>query len=111
MICLRINELEEYFNGRLREFKTPVHFVGTAFQQRVWKSLCTIPYGETGTYAQQAQVIGRPFAYRAVANANAANHCAIIVPCHRIIKSNGDLCGYAGGVERKRWLLAHEQDQ
>ena len=102
-------ELDAYFSGNLRAFHTPVYFSGTPFQQKVWNTLRTIPYGETRSYVQLAQQIGRPSSWRAVANANGANQLAIIVPCHRIITSDGKPGGYGGGVVRKNWLLQHEQ--
>lgn len=86
----------------------PVHAVGTSFQQLVWQTLRKIPPGETWTYSQLAHFIGRPGSQRAVGLANSQNPVAIVVPCHRVIGSNGELTGYAGGMERKRWLLLHE---
>ncbi|WP_133128434.1 bifunctional transcriptional activator/DNA repair enzyme AdaA [Legionella nagasakiensis] len=105
------SELNAYFAGTLQAFKTPLHLMGSPFQQQVWNALRTIPYGETRSYAEQAQLIGRPTAYRAVANANGANQLAIVIPCHRIITSEGTLGGYGGGVTRKKWLLEHEYRQ
>jgi len=105
------HELRQYFAGTLSEFKTPLTLLGTSFQQSVWQMLQKIPFGTTGSYAQVAQEIGKPTAFRAVANANRNNLLSIVVPCHRIIKSNGDLCGYAGGIARKQWLLDHERAQ
>ncbi len=104
------NELIDYFNGTLKSFQTPLHLTGTPFQKSVWKSLLNIPFGHTASYANLAIAIHKPTAFRAVANANKANQFAIIIPCHRIIKSNGDLCGYGGGVERKKWLIEHESN-
>ncbi len=101
-------ELERYFQGRLTHFKTPIHLLGSPFQQSVWRVLQSIPYGETRSYQQQAENLRKPKAYRAVANANGANQLAIIIPCHRIINSNGELGGYGGGVARKQWLIEHE---
>lgn len=101
-------ELAEYFTSNLKEFKTPIHLLGTPFQQVVWKELIRIPYGETRSYMTQAKAINKPTATRAVANANGANQLAIIIPCHRIINSNGNLGGYGGGIHRKKWLLEHE---
>lgn len=103
-------ELKEYFEGQLREFKTPLHILGTPFQQQVWQTLMNIPYGETKSYGEQATDLGKPSAARAVANANSANQHAIVIPCHRIIQSNGALGGYAGGIYRKQWLLHHEKN-
>ena len=102
-------ELQAYFKGELKKFKTPLQFVGSPFQKSVWAELLRIPYGETRSYAEQAAAIGKKSAYRAVANANSANSMPIVIPCHRIINSNGELGGYGGGLERKRWLLAHEK--
>lgn len=101
-------ELKIYFAGTLKEFRTPLLFWGSEFQKTVWNKLCHVPYGETRSYAELASVIGKKTAYRAVANANGANRFAIVVPCHRIINSNGDIGGYNGGVERKKWLIRHE---
>lgn len=102
-------ELEDYFNGNLREFRTPLHLSGSEFQMRVWTELMRTPYGRTRSYLEQSQSIGRSAACRAVANANAANRFAIVVPCHRIVNSNGGLGGYAGGAHRKKWLIEHER--
>jgi AraC family transcriptional regulator of adaptative response/methylated-DNA-[protein]-cysteine methyltransferase len=102
-------ELKFYFEGSLREFKTPLYLLGSNFQKLAWYELINIPYGETRSYSNQAVAIGRASAYRAVANANGANQIAIVVPCHRIINNNGNLGGYGGGLARKRWLINHEQ--
>jgi AraC family transcriptional regulator, regulatory protein of adaptative response / methylated-DNA-[protein]-cysteine methyltransferase len=104
-------ELKAYFAGTLQEFKTPLYRVGSPFQKSVWESLMFIPYGQTKSYAEQAKIIGKPMAYRAVANANRTNQFAIVIPCHRIIQSNGDLGGYSGGIARKKWLVEHEKHQ
>ena len=101
-------QLQAYFAGGLREFKLPLAAEGTPFQQRVWRALCDIPYGETISYGELARRIGQPTASRAVGLANGQNPIAIVVPCHRVIGANGSLTGYGGGLERKRWLLAHE---
>lgn len=101
-------QLQAYFAGTLREFKLPLAAAGTPFQQRVWRALCEIPYGETISYGELARRIGRPGAARAVGLANGRNPISIVVPCHRVIGANGSLTGYGGGLERKRWLLAHE---
>ncbi len=103
-------ELALYFAGRLKNFSVPVQFLGTSFQHKTWAALQTVPYGHTYSYAQEAAIIGDKNACRAVANANSVNKIAIVVPCHRIIKTNGDLCGYAGGIERKQWLINHEKE-
>lgn len=102
-------ELCDYFEGSLREFKTPIVLKGTAFQERAWRALLEIPYGETRTYGEQAAKIGNPDAQRAVGKANGDNRLAIIVPCHRVNKSDGTLCGYGGGLWRKQWLLDLER--
>lgn len=101
-------ELEEYFDGRRKEFQIPLHLVGTPFQVRVWQTLLQIPYGTTITYAQQARMIGNPAAVRAVASANGRNRLPILVPCHRVIGADGSLTGYSGGVGRKAELLRLE---
>ena len=108
IITFLIDELYEYFNGNLKSFSTPIALFGTSFQKLVWKHLLMIPYGESRSYTDQAQLIGKPLAYRAVANANAANQVSIIVPCHRIICNDRTLGGYSGSVNRKKWLLDHE---
>lgn len=103
------SELKAYFEGSLREFKTPLFLLGSPFQKRAWQALMDIPYGETRSYAEQATAINKPSAYRAVASANGANQIAIVIPCHRIINSSGDLGGYGGGLARKQWLIDHEK--
>lgn len=103
------NELKLYFEGKLRDFTTPLFFLGTPFQQQVWRELQKIPSGETRSYADIAMAIGKPTAYRAVAQANGANQLCLIVPCHRVINANSELGGYGGGVARKKWLLEHEK--
>jgi AraC family transcriptional regulator of adaptative response/methylated-DNA-[protein]-cysteine methyltransferase len=101
-------ELKGYFAGTLREFKTPLFLLGSPFQKRAWQALMEIPYGQTKSYGEQAKAIAQPTAFRAVAGANGCNQLAIIIPCHRIINSNGDLGGYGGGLVRKQWLIDHE---
>ena len=101
-------QIEEYFSGKRTTFDLPLAPVGTDFQKRVWTALCTIPFGESRAYSELAEQIGRPKAVRAVGAANGRNPISIIVPCHRVIGRNGKLTGYAGGLERKAWLLAHE---
>ena len=101
--------LEAYFAGDLAAFNdVRVETGGTVFQRAVWRALRDIPAGETRTYGQLAQAVGSPKAVRAVGLANGANPVGVIVPCHRVIGANGTLTGYGGGLERKRWLLAHE---
>ncbi len=102
-------ELAEYFAGMRTVFETPLHTLGSPFERRVWDQLQKIPLGETRSYAEVARAIGEPLAYRAVARANGANTCAIMIPCHRVINTNGDLGGYGGGLARKKWLLDHER--
>lgn len=105
------DQLRAYFAGELKIFDVDFDGGGTPFQQRVWKALCEIPYGETISYGELARRIGQPTASRAVGLANGQNPISIIVPCHRVIGANGSLTGYGGGIERKRWLLAHEARQ
>jgi AraC family transcriptional regulator of adaptative response/methylated-DNA-[protein]-cysteine methyltransferase len=102
-------ELAMYFAGSLRQFETPLFWLGSAFQQAAWETLLKIPYGETRSYADIAVSLGKPAAFRAIANANGANQLAIVVPCHRVINANGRLGGYGGGLARKKWLLNHEK--
>lgn len=102
-------QLTAYFEGRLQQFDLPLAGAGTAFQKQVWQALQEIPFGHTETYGELARRIGNEKASRAVGLANGRNPIGIIVPCHRVIGSNGALTGYAGGVERKKWLLAHER--
>ena len=101
-------ELEEYFNKERTDFTVPLDFVGTDFQKRVWTELVKVPHGKTVSYKQLAKNMGDEKAVRAVANANAMNKIAVIVPCHRVIGSDGSLTGYAGGLDRKQHLLALE---
>jgi O-6-methylguanine DNA methyltransferase len=102
------SEIKAYFDGQLNKFKTPIQMHGSPFQKLVWNELLNIPYGETRSYLEEANAIGKPTSYRAVANANGANKLAIIIPCHRIINNNGEIGGYGGGIARKKWLLEHE---
>jgi AraC family transcriptional regulator of adaptative response/methylated-DNA-[protein]-cysteine methyltransferase len=102
-------ELELYFKGKLREFKTPIALLGSNFQKNVWNELKKIPFGRTTSYAALASSINMPSACRAVANANGTNQLSIIIPCHRVINANGELGGYGGGIVRKKWLINHEQ--
>jgi methylated-DNA-[protein]-cysteine S-methyltransferase len=104
-------ELDRYFAGRLKKFSTPVAFNGTPFQNTVWRELQRIPYGETVSYLELAKRIKNPQAVRAVGMANGANPIAIIVPCHRVIGSNGSLTGFGGGLPTKRALLDLEKGQ
>lgn len=102
-------ELKLYFDSKLREFKTPLFFLGSPFQKRVWEELRKIPYGETRSYSDIAAMVGKSSAFRAVAQANGANQIAIVIPCHRVINKNENLGGYGGGLTRKKWLLKHER--
>jgi methylated-DNA-[protein]-cysteine S-methyltransferase len=101
-------QITEYFSGKRKTFTFPLNPRGTPFQLAVWNALLEIPYGDTITYAELAQRIGKPSAVRAVGAANGANPIPVIIPCHRVIGSNGTLTGYGGGIERKQWLLALE---
>jgi O-6-methylguanine DNA methyltransferase len=101
-------ELEEYFAGQRREFNFPLDLRGTEFQLTCWRALLQIPYGETRTYADIARAVGKPTGFRAVGMANNRNPVAIVVPCHRVIASDGTLCGYGGGLDVKRKLLELE---
>ena len=101
-------QLEEYFSGQRRDFDLPLNPRGTAFQQQVWQQLCEVGYGQTASYGEVAKRLNNPKAVRAVGMANGRNPIAIIIPCHRIIGSNGGLTGYAGGLERKKFLLGLE---
>jgi|SRR5215470_7017665 len=110
-LCGAVRELEEYFAGKRERFEVPLAFGGTAFQRQVWTALLGIPYGETVSYKQLAETIGRPTAVRAVGAANGANPIPIIVPCHRVIGHDGSLTGFGGGLPLKRQLLELESRQ
>lgn len=101
-------QFEQYFDGKRREFDIKISPPGTDFQKRVWKELLKIPYGKTSTYQQLANSLGDPKVIRAAASANGKNPISIVIPCHRVIGSDGSLTGYAGGLHRKKWLLALE---
>ena len=103
-----ITQLDEYFSGTRKEFELHLNIKATKFQEKVWKALLHIPFGKTRSYLEQAKALGDVKAIRAVASANGKNPIAIIIPCHRIIGSDGSLTGYAGGIHRKKWLLEHE---
>ena len=103
-----VKQLQEYFAGDRKAFDLPLKQPGTDFQQQVWQQLLQISYGKTITYGQQSQLMNTPLAIRAIAAANGKNNLWVIVPCHRVIGSNGSLTGYAGGLWRKKWLLEHE---
>lgn len=102
-------QLKEYFRGNRKEFTVPLVLYGTDFQERVWKELQKIPYGDTISYSEQASAMNNPGSVRAVAHANGLNRIAIIIPCHRVIGAYGDLTGYGGGLDKKRWLIDHEK--
>jgi len=109
-VCLKdcVIQLEEYFEGKRTEFDLQLNPQGTIFQQSVWKALSTITYGKTRSYLEQSKQLGDPKAIRAVASANGKNPIGIVIPCHRVIGSDGSLTGYASGIWRKKWLLDHE---
>lgn len=104
-------QLSEYFAGDRRQFDVPLDLRGTDFQKDAWRQLAEVPYGETRSYGEQAEAIGRPGAFRAVGAANGRNPIPVILPCHRIVGSDGSLTGFAGGLDTKRRLLALEQAQ
>lgn len=103
-----MEEIEEYFNGGRQEFDVPLDLQGTVFQKAVWRELLQIPYGSTASYGDIATAIGKPKAARAVGGASHLNPIALIVPCHRVIGSDGSMTGYGSGIWRKEWLLKHE---
>lgn len=102
-------QLDEYFQGKRKQFDLPISYSGTAFQQRVWEELQKIPYGETRSYEDIAVNVGNPKAQRAVGQANNRNNILILVPCHRVIHKNGDISGFACGIEAKKYLLDLEK--
>ena len=102
------SQLDEYFAGKRKVFDIPLNLCGTKYQKKVWNVLTTIPYGETRSYKDIAAITGNKKASRAVGGANNKNQIAIRVPCHRVIGANGKLTGYAGGLDKKKWLLEHE---
>jgi len=103
-----VYQLKEYFEGNREKFNLELNPLGTEFQQRVWQTLLNIPYGKTTSYLELSKTLGDVKAIRAVAAANGKNPLWIVIPCHRVIGSDGSLTGYAGGLHRKKWLLAHE---
>lgn len=109
LLTLACRQMSEYFAGKRKAFDLPIRLNGTPFQQIVWKGLQQIPYGETLSYTGLARQIGREKAARAVGNANNHNPLMIIIPCHRVVASNGEISGYAGGITRKAWLLEKEK--
>lgn len=108
VLKMAVMQLDEYFAGTRKTFDLPIKQQGTDFQQQVWQQLQQIGYGKTISYAQQAANMNSPLAIRAIAAANGKNNLWVVVPCHRVIGSNGSLTGYAGGLWRKQWLLQHE---
>lgn len=102
------DQLADYFAGKLQKFSIPFRLSGTVFQQQVWRGLCEIPFGKTLSYKGLADYLGAPKAVRAVGLANGKNPLSVIIPCHRVIGSDGRLVGYGGGLQRKQWLLSHE---
>ena len=105
--CLR--QLDEYFKGKRQKFSVPLLVEGTDFQKAVWRQLQKIPFGQTVSYGDVARAVGSPEAFRAVGNANNKNPIPLIIPCHRVIGSDGKLVGFGGGIWRKEWLLDHEK--
>jgi methylated-DNA-[protein]-cysteine S-methyltransferase len=108
LLKLAVQQMDEYFAGERTNFDLPIRQQGSDFQQNVWQCLLTIGYGKTISYGQQSKKMNNPLAIRAIASANGQNHLAIVVPCHRVIGSDGSLTGFAGGLWRKKWLLEHE---
>jgi methylated-DNA-[protein]-cysteine S-methyltransferase len=109
VLIMAQKQLEEYFSGKRRQFDLPLDPEGTGFQHKVWKQLSEVPYGTTRSYVEIARILGSENSSRAVGMANGRNPIPVIIPCHRIIGHNGKMTGYAGGLERKKWLLLHEQ--
>ena len=105
-----VEQLDEYFKGKRKIFELNLQLEGSEFQKKVWNELLKIPYGETKSYMEITKILGDTKAIRAVANANGQNKISIIIPCHRVIGSDGSLTGYGGGLWRKKWLLEHEQN-
>jgi methylated-DNA-[protein]-cysteine S-methyltransferase len=108
MLARAALQLNEYFAGQRTTFDLPLEAMGSVFEHRVWKALRSIPYGTTTSYGDLAKRLGDPSATRAVGSANGKNPIPIIIPCHRVVGANGDLTGFGGGLDRKRWLLEHE---
>jgi methylated-DNA-[protein]-cysteine S-methyltransferase len=109
VLAATAEQLEEYFDGRRTEFDLPLDAVGSDFQHSAWDALCTIPFGETVSYGEQARRLGDQRKARAVGAANGRNPISIVVPCHRVVGANGSLTGFAGGIANKAWLLDHER--
>jgi len=110
VLARALKELQEYFEGKRRKFSVPIELTGTDFQINAWKALTRIGFGRTSTYKEQAMSIGRLTATRAVGAANGRNPIPVILPCHRVVGADGTLTGFSGGLNIKKWLLAHEQD-
>src|SRR5690554_2009778 len=108
ILAIAVYQLQEYFDGNRKDFTLKLNPKGTDFQKQVWEELQKIPFGKTVNYLQIAKQLGNPKVIRAAASANGKNPIAIIIPCHRVIGSDGSLTGYAGGLHRKKWLLEHE---
>jgi len=108
MLARAALQFNEYFAGQRTTFDLPLEAMGSVFEHRVWKALRSIPYGTTTSYGDLAKRLGDPSATRAVGSANGKNPIPIIIPCHRVVGANGDLTGFGGGLDRKRWLLEHE---
>jgi methylated-DNA-[protein]-cysteine S-methyltransferase len=108
LLAMAVQQLDEYFAGERLTFELPVKQQGSDFQQLVWDELCKIDYGKTISYAQQSKFMNNPLGIRAIASANGKNHLLIVVPCHRVIGSDGSLTGFGAGIWRKKWLLKHE---
>ncbi len=109
VLAAATSQLEEYFAGQRQEFDIPLDLTGTEFQRAAWSALAGVPFGETRSYRQQAEAIGRPNTVRAIGAANGRNPVPIVLPCHRIVGSDGSLTGYGGGLPIKEFLLNHEQ--
>ncbi len=109
--CMKesLRQLDEYFKGKRKKFSVPLLPEGTDFQKAVWRQLQRIPFGQTASYGDVARAVGSPRAFRAVGNANNKNRIPLIIPCHRVIGSDGKLVGFGGGIWRKEWLLDHEK--
>ena len=110
-VCMKdcLGQIDEYFKGRRKRFSVPLELKGTDFQKAVWQQLRKIPFGRTASYGDVARAVNRPKAFRAVGNANNKNPIPLIIPCHRVIGSDGKLVGFGGGIWRKEWLLDHEK--
>lgn len=108
VLAVTATQLGEYFAGERHTFELPLHLEGNNFEREAWRALASIPYGETVSYADQAEFIGRPGAFRAVGGANGRNPIPIVLPCHRVVGADGSLVGFGGGLAIKQWLIDHE---